>query len=84
MSEEIEKDNDGNFTALFLYHYANPVDCFVIFGSKPSIDDISHEATHISNFILKVCDIKTTQDKDESLAYLIGNITQKIYDKIYK
>lgn len=55
------------------------------FRSDPSHGTIAHEVFHSASFVLDLVGIKLDIDKnDEAYAYLIGFITDKIYEGIYE
>lgn len=43
---------------------------------------LHHEIFHAVDFILRKIGIKLSQDSDEAYAYLIGYVTEKIYEKL--
>ena len=43
---------------------------------------LAHEIFHASEFVLERIGMRLTLDSDEAYAYLIGYLTEKIYEKI--
>lgn len=43
---------------------------------------LTHEIFHVAEFVLRTCGLKVSKNSHEAYAYLIGYITEKIYEKI--
>lgn len=67
-----ELDTNGA-SAFFVYISPDYVKC---------LDTISHEATHLANYVLSAVGVQTDQDNDEALAYLVGWATKAISKEV--
>lgn len=45
-----------------------------------SINTVAHECLHVTLRLLDACNVKITADNDEVAAYLLGWLTEQVYD----
>lgn len=53
-------------------------------GCKPEIDDLAHEAFHLTGMVMNQKDIKYDPDNDEPFAYLVGWFMRELVEYLYE
>lgn len=58
--------------------------CIICLAVDSSINTIVHEAVHAAGFVHELHSLHYSFENDESMAYMVGYLTDKVFDAIQK